>query len=132
MRTIKDVCAMYGVKPLERGYIVTAGGMIYDAIDTSHRYMVWTPASKNSSWNNILSDSENIISECPCNDSDRLAHLQSAPEEQDVLRITFWRESPNTEFRFIGVYTLDLETTNTVGVRVYKRISVMLPAIQYK
>lgn len=132
MKTIKDVCSMYGVKPLERGYIVTAGGMITESIDTSHRFMVWTPTSKNSSWNNVLSENETIISECPLNDADRFSNLESAQEEKDVLRITFWRENSSQEFRFIGVFKIDLEVTTTAGVRIYRRVSDLLPAIPYK
>lgn len=132
MRTIKDVCSMYGVKPLERGYIVSAGGMVRTSVDMPYRFMVWTPTSKNSSWNNVLSQDGTIISEHPLNDVDRISNLKSVTEEHDIMRITFWRENTTQEFRFIGVFKIDIETTNAAGVRVYRRVSDLLPAIQYK
>lgn len=132
MKTIKDVCSMYGVKPLERGYIVTAGGMVTKSLDSSHRFMVWTPTSKNSSWNNSLSHNGTVITEFPLNEADRASNIESAITEQDVLRITFYREDSSQEFRFIGVFKIDLEMTQAVGIRTYKRVSDLLPAIQYK
>ncbi len=131
MHTIKDVCGMYGVKPLERGYIVAAGGMVTHSIDPLHRYMVWTPTSKNNSWHNVLSENGTIISEYPLNESDKEHNLKSAQEEKDILRITFWREFPQQAFKFVGVFQLDIEVTDTVGFRVYRRVSDILPAIPY-
>ncbi len=122
---------MYGVKPLERGYIVTAGGMVKTSIDMAHRFMVWTPTSNNSSWKNVLSENGSVISEYPLNEADRFSNLESAQEEQDILRITFWRENPSQEFTFIGVFKIDLEATTVSGVCIYRRVSDLLPAIPY-
>ncbi len=123
---------MYGVKPLERGYIVAAGGMVTKSLDSLHRFMVWTPTSKNASWSNTLSHDGTAIAEFPLNAIDRVSNIESAQEEQDILRITFWREDSSQEFKFIGVFKIDLEVTKTAGIRIYRRVSDLLPAILYK
>lgn len=132
MKTIKDVCSMYGVEPIERGFIVTAGGMVSASDISGHRYMVWTPTERNDTWTNLLFDNGNKIIERNNKPSENDNLLKQISEEKGLRRITFWRKNKTDDFKFIGVFVIDENLSSTLQVRLYTKISDILPALKSK
>ena len=130
MKTIKDVCSMYGVRPLERGFIVTAGGMVEGTDISGHRYMVWTPTEQNDTWINLLFDNNNKIIERNNNSNTNDSLLKQIHDEIEIRRITFWRKNKTEAFKFIGVYVIDEQLSTALQVRLYTKISDILPALK--
>ena len=150
LTTIKKVCEIYGCKvrdfrPLG-GADVPGHACPWSVLDSYEDrretyikskeiankvyYMVWTPQFRHHIWLNTLSSDNNTITETALKEEDRKPFLDHAYLDVNIRRITFWRDSPNGLFRFLGVYELDYPTSLSAGVRIYRRITDILPALE--
>lgn len=127
-RTISGVCRQYNAIIIDP--IHDAGG---DVPGYEGRYMVWTPTEgddNGTSWGNFRSDDGLWIVERKMPDPANQEFVALAKAEAGKRRITFWRRRKGAPFNFIGVYTIHPELTDLCGVRVYRRISDTLPALE--
>ena len=127
-KTISGVCRQYNA--IIRDARRDAGG---DVPGYEDRYMVWTPTegdNNDTAWGNFKSQDGMWIVERKSPDVENAVFVELAKAEIGKRRIVYWRESKTTPFHFIGVYTIHPELTELCGVRVYHRISDMLPALE--
>lgn len=128
--TISGVCRQYDA--IIRNPRRDAGG---DVPGYEEEYMVWTPTageSADTSWGNFMSIDHEWILERKSPDCANKKFVDESKHELSRRRITFWRESRHDRFYFIGVYQLHPELTLLTGVRIYRRISDMLPSLEIK
>lgn len=127
-RTISGVCRQYNA--IIRNPARDAGG---DVPGYEGQYMVWTPTEgddNNTVWGNFKSDDGMWIVERKSPDEANTVFVDQAAVESGKRRIVYWRERKNAPFHFIGVYTIHPELTKLCGVRVYRQISDILPALE--
>lgn len=124
---ISGVCKQYNAQinnPRRDG-----GGIIPGYED---RYMVWTPTGEDSghSWINKKSDDNLWIVERNVSETANLLHVEKIKNEIHRRRITYWRENTHNPFQFIGVFEIECELSEMAKVRIYRRVSDELPALE--
>ena len=126
VRTIDDICEIFGTKAKHRGFLRAGGAKIPGYDD----FILWFPSVWNSSrWHNELYDALTIF-EYNENEKTNKKHFEGIKCEynKNILskRVTFFREKDDLGFnfyRFVGVFELDYEDSIEQGRAVWKRCS---------
>jgi hypothetical protein len=120
LRTIDDVCALFGVPVPMRGYLRQGG--------TSHAtekdLLIWWPIESNRNWENRISENGEIIYEKNRDIEKRKVHVNRIVNE-NKKRIVFFhsRDALGFKFyRFKGVFQIDFELTKPEEGTVWRRI----------
>ncbi|MDE6065990.1 MAG: hypothetical protein K2G27_04140 [Duncaniella sp.] len=125
---ISGVCRQYNA--LIRNPRKDGGG---DVPGYEGRYMVWTPTGgegDDTSWTNRKSADNQWIVERKSPENANSIFVNNAVHEVERRRITYWRENKRAPFSFVGVYEIDQTLTRMAGVRIYRRISDVMPALE--
>ena len=134
VRTIDDICEIFGTKAKHRGFLRAGGATIPN--DNDH--VLWFPSVWNSSgWHNDLFNAYTIYEYNEDAETNK-KHIEGIKNEynKNILpkRVTFFREKDDLGFnfyRFVGVFELDYEESFTQDRTVWKRCSDVFQ-INYK
>lgn len=126
VRTIEDICEIFGTKAIHRGFL-RAGGA---AISNDKDHVLWFPSVRNSSgWHNELINAHTIYEYNEDAEKNK-KHFEGIKKEFDnnILpqRVTFFREKDDLGFyfyRFVGVFELDYVESIKKNRTVWKRSS---------
>ena len=117
-RTIEDGCKAFGLKPIKYGYRYKAGASFKNATvkdKALHDVALWFPNAQSNEWNN--NSGLGVIIESPKKTSKTKAHVNKFLNTYE-LRITFLKHGG--DYTYVGVYELDKQETNKMGVCVWK------------
>lgn len=118
LRTIDDICALFGTQAVHRGYLRAGSAMLPNHLDV----ILWWPNPKSTTWKNDVSSDEDVIIEYPAG-NDLLkckVHAYKLTKLQEK-RITFiWDDSVGM-YRFIGIFEIDGEETLRINKAVWRR-----------
>ena len=122
LRTIDDVCAVFGTQPKHRGFLRMGATPVpnHDGLD------IWYPIKDNNKgWKNEREDNDDTIIEYHEDLAKRAKHV-AAIIKDNRRRITFFRSEDALGivlYRFLGVYQLDIPESEKSGKCVWRRIS---------
>lgn len=122
LRTIDDICAVFDTKPKYRGFQRVGA----TPVPNKENIEIWYPNINNrSGWINELSADHNTFTEYNQDDAKRQAHVNACIKD-NMQRITFFRYKDELEmefYKFIGVFSLDIDETQKQGRCIWRRIS---------
>lgn len=127
-KTISGVCKQYAA--VIQNPRRDAGGLVPGYEDS---YLVWTPTEGDDNethWGNFKSEDGLWIRESHSTEKENSFHVGLAQSEAALRRIVYWRERRGAPFHFIGVYQVDPQLSRLCGLRIYRRISDTLPALE--
>ena len=120
LRTIDDICTVFDTKPKHRGYLRCGA----TPIPHKENWEIWYPnISNKSGWKNELTDGGLTFTEYNEDAKKRKEHVAGCIKD-NKQRITFFRtkDALGIElYRFVGVFTLDIDASQKVGKCIWHR-----------
>ena len=119
LRTVEDICNMFGVEVPKRGYL-RGSGIIHPK---RNDILVWWPVENHKNWDNQIIDNDKIILESPRDPLKRAEHFERYINVNEKRAVFFG----NTDvlgfsfYRFKGIFELDREKSSIKQVLVWKR-----------
>lgn len=122
LRTIDDICAVFGTQPKHRGYLRMGTTPVPGQADSE----IWYPnKDNNKGWKNERKDNDDTIIEYHEDETKRAKHV-TAVIKDNHRRITFFRSEDALGivlYRFLGVYQLDVSESKKRGKCIWRRIN---------
>lgn len=119
--TIDDICAVFDTKPKYHGYLRVGA----TPVPNKEKLEIWYPIiNNNHGWINKLSDDHNTFTEYHQDDAKRKAHVEACIKD-NMQRITFFRHKDELGmefYKFIGVFSLNIDETQKQGRCIWNRI----------
>lgn len=122
LRTIDDVCAVFGAVPKHRGFLRVGATPVPGKNDLD----IWYPIANNGKgWINERRQSDEVIAEYHENEAKRISHVSTVVTE-NKQRVVFFRDEDALGmvlYRFLGVYQLDIPESKKQNKCIWKRIN---------
>ena len=120
--TIAEGCAAFGLKPDKQGWQILAGTRFEHATPPDKALkdvILWFPNKRNAYWNNASPSQLDRIVETPKNTTKNQKQVDKFLNKYE-LRITFLKDKG--DYRFVGVYELDIDETQIQNKCIWKRV----------